>query len=68
MGDAIPSFRAHVGACSGCGKVSYVTRRDARRAGKTFHPDARTSVYQCGQLWHVSTSLAPRWTFRSSRA
>ena len=64
MGDTIPPFRTHIGACSTCGKVSYETRRDARRAGKTFHPAQRPSVYRCGPLWHVSTSLAPRWTFR----
>lgn len=60
----LPPHVTQLGTCQACGKVSYETRRDARRAGKSFHPGARTSVYQCGQLWHVTTSKRPRWMFR----
>jgi hypothetical protein len=60
----LPPHLAEVGRCSTCGKASYLSRRDARRAGKAFHPDAHSWVYQCGQLWHVTTSKRPRWAFR----
>ena len=60
----LPPYAAHVGSCSSCGKASYLTRRDARRAGKALHPNTRTRIYQCGALWHVSTTKLPRSTFR----
>lgn len=52
----LPPVVACIGSCSTCGKASYTTRRDARRAGKAFHPDKPTRVYRCGALWHVTTT------------
>jgi hypothetical protein len=44
------------GACRMCGKQSYVTRKDARKAAKRAFPGEHMQAYECrygGGLWHV---------------
>jgi hypothetical protein len=35
-----------------CGKVSYYTRRGAKRAARETDPHGHTSAYRCGDGWH----------------
>lgn len=41
-----------VGTCPTCGKRSFRSRKDARRAGRAAHPGAHLSEYRCGDDWH----------------
>lgn len=51
--------------CPACGKKSYRTRKDAKKAARTFHPNDRMSAYQCrhedGLGWHFGHSDLWRW-------
>jgi hypothetical protein len=38
--------------CSGTGKMSYTTRKRAKKAGKVAFPGAHASAYPCGDHWH----------------
>lgn len=41
------------GKCPDCGKNRYLTRKDARNARKTLHPEDPTmGTYPCGGFWH----------------
>lgn len=51
-------FNAHpdklmVGLCPACGKATYRSRRDAKRAAKGMFPGAHHRPVQCGQHWHI---------------
>lgn len=49
-----------VGTCS-CGKRTYKTRKDARRAAKAGHAGEHMSVYRCAQgHWHIGHINARR--------
>lgn len=47
-----PSFLT-VGTCGGCGKASYLTRREAKRAARGMYPSAHHRPVKCGQYWHI---------------
>lgn len=36
-----------------CGKVRYVSRREARAAAREQRRFGRMSAYQCGASWHL---------------
>lgn len=42
-----------IGKCPDCGKVCYVDRKSARRAGKRRHAGEHMSPYKCGEFWHI---------------
>ena len=56
----LPPRRTQIGTCPSCGKYNYASRRDAKRAGRAFHPAGLMRAYRCGQFWHV-TSAARAW-------
>lgn len=48
--------------CKHCGKISYISRKSAREAAKTYHPNDRMSTYKCvkapeyvdtNYIWHI---------------
>lgn len=41
-----------IGTCSSCGKQSYRTRKEAKRAFARIFPGEKLSAYQCGTVWH----------------
>ncbi len=41
-----------VGTCPHCGKQCHVSRKAAKKAGRTIHPGAHLGEYQCGDFWH----------------
>lgn len=49
-------IRSSVGRCPECGKFSYQSRSDAKRAAKINHPGERLTAYLCrhpdGLGWH----------------
>lgn len=47
-----PKFLA-VGRCATCGKASYISRRDAKRAAKGMFPGLHHRPVQCGNRWHI---------------
>jgi hypothetical protein len=67
---ALPGTVLDLGACPGCGKHRYLTRRDAKRA-ITQARDRRiylTRAYRCGDYWHVTSSTTPRTTYQREAA
>ena len=46
-------FTVGTGPCPRCGKASYRTRKDAKRAARRLFPNDRMSVYGCGHYYHV---------------
>jgi hypothetical protein len=44
----------HVGSCpdQDCGKLRYLSRKDARAAARLVDPGDRMSPYPCGSYWH----------------
>jgi hypothetical protein len=56
-----------------CGKVRFLSRKQARGAARNFHCESqRVRVYECGQwpgFWHLTTWDAERTTrMRDARA
>lgn len=49
-GDYVPW--EYIGKCPTCGKRTFGTRHDAKRAAKKAHPNDRMSIYRCGVGWH----------------
>lgn len=49
----IPSFR-----CPACGKVSYLSRRDARRSARVLYPGRRMRTYRHLGRWHLTSQDA----------
>jgi hypothetical protein len=49
-----PNKSRSAGRCAVCGKVNFVSRKEAKVAGKQYG-DARLSVYRCGDYWHLGT-------------
>ncbi|MFF3847984.1 hypothetical protein [Streptomyces sp. NPDC002328] len=52
------SFTPHpdkltVGLCPNCGKATYRTRREAKRAARGMFPGTHHRPFQCGQRWHI---------------
>jgi len=45
-------FPRSIGTCPQCGKQSYLSRAQAKTAGRTINPAAHLSAYQCGEYWH----------------
>lgn len=39
--------------CSTCGKRSFLSRRDARRASRALYPEEALRAYACGGYWHI---------------
>jgi hypothetical protein len=50
------------GTCPDCGKVRYMTRKGARRAGPRM--GATVHTYRCGAFWHVTTETAEQTAAR----
>ena len=64
-----PQIRPHslaIGTCRRCGKRSYLTRREAKKAARAIHPNVPLRAYQCGQMWHYGHS--PDWVRRGDAA
>lgn len=55
-----------VGTCPRCGKRSFTSRRNARRAARAIHPDTPLRAYRCGQHWHYGHT--PDWVRRGQAA
>ena len=57
-----------IGLCQTCGKRSYPSKREARRArGQVAGHDSRhLSVYRCGDWWHIGH--LPRMIVRGDAA
>ncbi|MEU3899796.1 hypothetical protein [Streptomyces sp. NPDC045251] len=58
MKTAIRAFHGHpqrlaVGRCPACGRATYLSRRDARRAAKGMFPGVHHQIVQCGDRWHM---------------
>jgi hypothetical protein len=51
------------GQCPVCGKVRYLSRREAREAAARAHPGQRMRAYRCGGYWHLTsvTGEAAAW-------
>lgn len=59
MGKKFPGFPRAISTCAHCGKQSYMTRADAKRAAKTISPGEHYSPYQClDGYWHFG-KLSP---------
>jgi len=41
------------GCCSTCGKVRYLSRKDAKAAHRRLHPGTPLHVYRCGDAYHL---------------
>jgi hypothetical protein len=50
-------------ACPDCGKIRYMTRKGARRAG-TRHTGSAVHVYRCGDFFHFTTESAGQTAVR----
>lgn len=44
--------------CTHCGKVSYQSRSDARRAARIIHPGQRMRAYRRHGAWHLTSQSA----------
>ncbi|WND34016.1 hypothetical protein RI578_06770 [Streptomyces sp. BB1-1-1] len=58
MKTAIRNFNGHpqqlaVGRCPDCGKATYLSRRDAKRAARGMFPGVHHRPVQCGDRWHI---------------
>lgn len=53
MGSAVEKKAQFVGTCGECGKRSYPTRDQARKASNAGQPSEHMSAYRCGDYWHV---------------
>ncbi|SES04265.1 hypothetical protein [Streptomyces qinglanensis] len=49
-----------LGTCPTCGRKSYLTRREARRAARAIHPHTALRAYKCGDHWHNGHTSAWR--------
>lgn len=58
----IPSFR-----CPACGKVSYLSRADARRSARVLYPGRRMRAYRHLGRWHLTSQDAQTVTARRDR-
>lgn len=36
-----------------CGKVRYLTKREAKNAARRIHPSERMHAYRCDDYWHL---------------
>lgn len=45
--------------CPRCGKHSFPTRKEARRAARALFPYVALRAYQCGTAWHFGHT--PPW-------
>ena len=43
---------AHVGTCHTCGKLCFLTRKDARMYLRKSFPGEKMSIYPCGDYYH----------------
>jgi hypothetical protein len=50
-------------ACPDCGKIRYMTRKGARRAG-TRHTGSAVHTYPCGDFFHFTTETAEQTAAR----
>ena len=41
------------GSCPECGKVRYLSRKDAKHIARTLNRDQDVNVYRCGDFWHL---------------
>jgi hypothetical protein len=48
-----PPRYLNVGKCAACGKASYLSRRDAKRAAKGMFPGRHHRPAKCGERWHL---------------
>lgn len=48
-----PPQQLMVGICQRCGKASFATRRDAKRAARGMFPGQHHRPVQCGDRWHM---------------
>lgn len=62
----IPPQALAVATCPVCGKRSFKSRRDARRAARAIHPGEVLRAYKCGEHWHVGHT--PDWVRRGEDA
>ena len=47
-----PDSHLRTSTCPDCGKRTYLSRKDARRAMKRWGDTAGYNVYRCGDGWH----------------
>jgi hypothetical protein len=38
-----------------CGKVRFLSRREAKTMAKRYPDSKRLNAYQCGEFWHLGT-------------
>lgn len=48
-----PASQLMVGTCRACGKASFGSRRDAKRAAKAMFPGVHHRPVPCGERWHM---------------
>lgn len=60
-----PARRLHNGRCDTTGKFRYLSRKDAKSAGRAFHPNDVMRAYRCGDHWHCGHT--PAWVKRGDR-
>ena len=57
-------MRRSIGVCSVCGKQMYLSKKDAKADARRLYPGDLMRVYQCGEMWHItsqSTRQMTRW-------
>jgi hypothetical protein len=51
------SFKSYVvfdaGRCPECGKIRYLSRKDAKHIARTLNRDHEVNIYRCGDFWHL---------------
>ncbi|MFD4258174.1 hypothetical protein ACFWR9_11225 [Streptomyces sp. NPDC058534] len=47
-----PPAHLMVGYCKPCGRASFLSRRDAKRAAKGMFPGQHHRPIRCGDRWH----------------
>ncbi|MCM1977186.1 hypothetical protein [Streptomyces sp. G1] len=48
-----PPAQLMVGTCLACGKASFASRRDAKRAARSMFPGVHHRAVRCGERWHL---------------
>lgn len=48
----VPQRGGHVGICSHCGAVCFISRKAARRYARSEFPGDHLSAFRCGRYWH----------------
>lgn len=55
-----------IGKCATCGKLSFLTRKAAKRWARRHRPGEHFNEYKCGDYWHYGHVFAA--TLRGERS